>query len=78
MELASEHETGKLLLDNADENSCLIFRQDSPTTNPHNPSVTRDDLDIVITKNLSFPVHLTSCSALSSDNFPFLNDTACS
>jgi len=31
----------------------------------------------VITKNLSFPVYLTSCSALSSDNLPVLTDTSC-
>ena len=31
----------------------------------------------MITKNLSFPVYLTSCSALSSDHFPVLIDTAC-
>jgi len=47
---------GKLLRDYADENSCLISGPDSPTTNPYNPSVTSDVLDIVITKNLSFPV----------------------
>ena len=38
--LAAKHETGKLLRDYADENSCLIFGPDSPTTNPKNPSVT--------------------------------------
>ena len=66
-----------ILRDYADENSCLIFGQDSPTTNPHNPSVSPDVLDIVITKNLSFSVYLTSCSALTSDHLPFLIDTAC-
>jgi len=60
---------GKLLRDNADGNSCLIFGPDSPTNNLYNPLVTPDVLDIVITKNLSFPVYLTSCSALSSDHF---------
>ena len=44
---------GKLLRDYADENSCLIFGPDTPTTNPCNPSATADVLDIVITKNLS-------------------------
>jgi len=67
----------KLLRHYADENSCLIFGPDSPTTNPYNPSVTPDVLDIVITKNLSFPVCLTSCSALSSDHLQGLIDTAC-
>jgi hypothetical protein len=54
LELAAEHETGKLLCDYADENSCLIFGPDSPTINPYNPSVTPDVLNIVITKKLSF------------------------
>jgi hypothetical protein len=58
---------GKLLSDYADENSCLIFGPDTPTTNPYNLSVTPDVLDIAITQNLTFPVYLTSCSALSSD-----------
>ena len=34
-------------------------------------------LDIVINKNLSFPVYLTSCSALSSEHLPVIIDTAC-
>ena len=66
---------GKLLRAYADENSCLIFGPDSPTTNPYNPSVTPDVLDIVITKNLSIPVYLTSCSALSSEHLPVIIDT---
>ena len=68
---------GKLLRDYADENSCLIFGPDSPTINPYNPSVTPDVLDIVITKILSFPAYLTSCSALSSYHLPVLIDTEC-
>jgi len=68
---------GKLLRDYADENSCLIFGPDTPTTNPYNPSATPDVLDIVITKELSFPVYLTSCSAISSDHLPVLIATAC-
>jgi len=68
---------GKLLHDYADENSCLIFGLNSPTTNPYNPLVTPDVLDIVITKKLSFPVYLTSCSAPSSDHLPVLIDTSC-
>jgi hypothetical protein len=58
---------GKLLRDYADGNSCLIFGPDTPTTNPYNPSATPDILDIAVTKDLPFPVYLTSCSALSSD-----------
>jgi len=65
----------KLLRDYADENSCLTFGPDSPTTIPHNPSVTR--LHIVITKKFSFPVYLTSCLALSSDHLSVIIDTAC-
>ena len=67
----------KLLLDYADENSCLIFGPDTPTTNPYNPSATPDVLDIAVTNDLPFPVYLTSCSALSSDNLPVLIDIAC-
>jgi len=68
---------GKILREYADGNSCLIFGPDSPTTNPYNPLVTPDVLDIVITKNLSFPVYLTSYSALSSDHLPVLIDNSC-
>jgi len=68
---------GNLLRDYADENSCLIFGPDFPTTNPYNPSATPDDLDMVITKNLASPVYLTSCSALSSYHLPVLIDTTC-
>jgi hypothetical protein len=67
----------KLLRDYAEVKSCLIFGPDTTTTNPHKHSATPDDLDIEITKNLNFPVYLTSCSALSSDNLPVLIDTAC-
>ena len=62
---------GKLLRDYADENSS------TPTTNPYNPSATPDVLDIAVTKDLPFPVYLTSCSALSSDHLPVLIDTTC-
>jgi len=55
----------------------LICGPDSPTTNPYNPSATPDVLDIVITKKLSFPVYLTSCSALSLDHLLVLIDTVC-
>jgi hypothetical protein len=68
---------GKLLRDYADGNSCLIFGPDSPTTNPYNPLATPNVLDIVIKKDLSFPVYLTSCSALSSGHLPVLIDTVC-
>jgi hypothetical protein len=67
---------GILLRDYAEEN-CLICGPDSPTTNPYKPLATADVLDIVITRELSSPVYLTSCSALNSDHLPVLIDTAC-
>ena len=39
---------GKLLRDYADENSCMIFGPDAPTTNPYRFNATPDDLDIAI------------------------------
>jgi hypothetical protein len=67
----------KLLGDYARRNSCLIYGPDSPTTLPYNSSATPDVLHIVITKDLTFPVYLTACSALSSDHLPVLIDTTC-
>jgi hypothetical protein len=63
----------KLLRDFANRHSCLIYRPDSPTTAEYNPDV----LDIVVSKTLPTPVHLTTCSALSSDHLPILIDTRC-
>jgi hypothetical protein len=68
---------GKLLRDYADGNSCLNFVPDTPTTSPYNPFVIPDVSDIVLTQNLTFPVYLTSCSALNSDYLPVLIETAC-
>jgi hypothetical protein len=68
---------GKHLRDYADGNSCLIFGPDIPTTNPYNPSATPDVLEIAVTKDLPFPVYLTSCSVLSSNHLPVFIDTAC-
>jgi endonuclease/exonuclease/phosphatase family metal-dependent hydrolase len=64
----------KFLRDYADGNFSLIVGPDTPTTIPYNPLATPDVLDIVITKNLTFPVYLTSWSAPSSDHFPVLID----
>jgi hypothetical protein len=58
-------------------NSCLIFGPDSPFTNPYNPSVTPDYLDIVVTRDLPSSVALTSYSELSSDHLPVLIETGC-
>ena len=68
---------GKILRDYVDENSCLIFGVLSTTTKPYNTIVATDVLNFVITKNLPFPVSLTSCSPLISDHLPFLIETAC-
>jgi hypothetical protein len=67
----------KHLRDYANGNSCLIFGPDTPTYNPYNPLANPDVLDIVITKNLTSPVYLTTCFALSSDHLPVLIDTTC-
>jgi hypothetical protein len=68
---------GMLLRDYADKHSCLIHGPDSPTTVHYNPSATPDVLHNALTKNLRTPVHLTACSALSSDHLPILIDTTC-
>ena len=44
----------KLLRDYVDGNSCLIFGPDTTTTNPYNPSVTPDELDIAVTMDVTF------------------------
>jgi endonuclease/exonuclease/phosphatase family metal-dependent hydrolase len=67
----------KLLRNYADGKSCLFFGPGTPTTNPYNPFVTPDILDIVITKKLTSPVYPTSCSALRSDHYPVHIDTTC-
>jgi hypothetical protein len=67
----------KLLRDYADRHSCLIHGTDTPTIVPYNPSATSDILDIALTENLRTPVHLTACSALSSDQLPVLIDRTC-
>jgi hypothetical protein len=68
---------GKLLRGYADGYSCLIYETDTPTTNPYNSLATSYVLDIVITKNPSSAVYLTSCSALSSHHLPVLINTTC-
>jgi hypothetical protein len=50
----------KPLRDYADENSCLIFRPDKPTTNAYNPSATPYVLTIAVAKDLPFPVYQIS------------------
>jgi hypothetical protein len=68
---------GKLLRDYASRNSCFIYGPDSPTTLPYKSSIPANVLDIVITKDLTFSVYLTACSALSSDQLPVLIDKTC-
>jgi hypothetical protein len=68
---------GRYLRDYTDRNSCLIHGPSTPTTVPYNPPAAPDVLDIVITRDLVFPVHLITCSALSSDHLPLLIDTQC-
>jgi hypothetical protein len=68
---------GPILRDYADRNSCLIYVPDSPTTAPYTHNSTPDVLGIVVVKDLVLPVHLTVCSALSSDHLPILIDTSC-
>jgi hypothetical protein len=68
---------GKLLRDYADRHSTLNIGPDSPTTVPYNPSATPDFLDVAVPKSLPTPVHLTACSALSSDHLHILIDTRC-
>lgn len=53
--------TDKLLCRYASGNSCLIYGQDSTTNLPYNSSATPDVLEIVITKDLTFPVYLMGC-----------------
>jgi hypothetical protein len=67
----------RLLRDYADKNSCLIYGPNTPTTVPYSSSATPDILDILITKDLTTLVHLTTCSALNSDHLPILIDIGC-
>jgi hypothetical protein len=65
------------LRDYAEKDSCLIRGPNSPTTVPYDSFATPDILDIVITKDLSTPKYVTTCSALNSDHLPILIDTEC-
>jgi hypothetical protein len=67
----------RLLRDYANKNSCLIYGPNTTTPIPYNSSATFDVLDIVITKDLTTPVHLTTCSTLNSDHLSILIDTEC-
>jgi hypothetical protein len=68
---------GLLLRDYADRNSCLIYGPDSPTTAPYTHNAIPDVRDIVVVKDVVLPVHLTVCTALSSDDLPILFDSSC-
>jgi len=67
----------RILRDYVDKNSCLIYKANTPTTVPYNPSATPDNLDIAITKNMVSPVYLTTCSALSTDHLSILINKQC-
>jgi hypothetical protein len=58
-------------------NTHLIYRPDTPTPVPYKPFATPDILDIVVSKDLTIPVYLTACSALSSYHLLVLIDTRC-
>jgi len=68
---------GRLLRDYADKNKFFVHGPSTPTTVPYYSSATTDVLDIAITKDLVFPVYLTTYSALNSDHLPILIDTQC-
>jgi hypothetical protein len=68
---------GSLLHNYDNRNSCMIYGLDSPTSAPYTYNVTSDILDSVVVKDLFLLVHLTVCSALSSDHLPVLVDTIC-
>jgi hypothetical protein len=50
---------------------------DSPCAVPCQPNATSDVLDIVVVDDFVLPLHLTVCSALSTDHQPVLIDTTC-
>jgi hypothetical protein len=68
---------GSLLRNYTDRNSCLIYGPDTPSTACYTHNATPDFFDIVVAKDFVLPVHLTVCTALSSDHLPILIDTSC-
>jgi hypothetical protein len=64
--------SGSLLRDYANRNSCLLYGPDSPTTAPYTYNAT-----VAVVKDFAQPVHLSVCSALSSDHLPILIDNTC-
>jgi hypothetical protein len=77
LELSLTTARGKLLRDYIGRHSCLIHGPDSPTTVRYNLYANPDVLDIAVTKHRPTPVHLTACSAFSSDQLPVLIVTRC-
>ena len=59
------------LYDCADQNTCLIFEPDTPTTISYSHSTTPNVFD------LPSPVYLFVCSALSLDHLPIIIDVMC-
>jgi hypothetical protein len=68
---------GRFLLDYTDKNSCPIYGPNTPTKVPYNLSAAPDVLDMVITKDLTTPVHLRTSSALNANHLRIPIDTGC-
>jgi hypothetical protein len=66
-----------LLLDNVNENSCLLYRPDITTTIPYHFSATPDAHEVVATEDFAFLENLAVCYTLSSDFLPVLIVTTC-
>jgi hypothetical protein len=55
----------------------LINGPKFPTTAPYTQNTTPDILDVMVFKDFVLTIHLTVCSALSSDHLPILIDNSC-
>ena len=68
---------GRVFCNCANENCCLIYGPDTPTTVSYNFIPIPDALDTVIAKDPVTPVYLTMCSRLRADHLPVLINTRC-
>jgi hypothetical protein len=75
LEFQADQNQGTLLRDYANRNSYLIYVLYSPTTASYTYNATFDVLCIVVVKDFVLTVHLTVCSALTSDHPLVLIDT---